>query len=461
LTIPRELCGKGEGFVSSTRVTYKLAKETTMKFPYGSCDFYDIITEGYFYMDRTDRISLIEDAGKQLLFLRPRRFGKSLLLSMLENYYDVAKADEFGRLFGHLKIGKSPTQLHNRYLVMNWDFSAVEPQGTPDQIRNSLHNHINGCIEQFRAKYRAIVNYEIGIDETDALRSFQSVLAAVQSSRYKLYLLIDEYDNFANEVLMGGHSQSSGRYEKLLFGEGAVKTIFKAVKYATKGLGLDRAFITGVSPVIMSDITSGHNIAENISLAPKFADMCGFSDAEVGDTLERIVRECGFPSEMTEEASDMMRKFYNGHLFCPRSDDLLYNPTLALYFMKYFQSCCEYPEDMLDENMAVERGKLAYISSLSGGDNLIMKALNEPLGIQHLIRGLNVEDMLSGPKSTEFMASMLFYSGLLTLTGQRTDIGNLILKIPNPVTRRLYAERIREMLLSESDDRSRARGFAE
>jgi len=154
LTIPRELCGKGEGFVSSTRVTYKLAKETTMKFPYGSCDFYDIITEGYFYMDRTDRIPLIEDAGKHLLFLRPRRFGKSLLLSMLENYYDVAKADEFGRLFGHLKIGKSPTQLHNRYLVMNWDFSAVEPQGDPRsdteftaQPYQRMHRTVQGEIQ--------------------------------------------------------------------------------------------------------------------------------------------------------------------------------------------------------------------------------------------------------------------------------------------------------------------------
>jgi len=114
-----------------------------MKFPYGICDFYEIITEAYFYADRTDRIPLIEEAGKHLLFLRPRRFGKSLLLSMLENYYDAAKADEFEKLFGHLAIGKSPTRRHNRYFVMKWDFSAVDPQGDAKQIRQTLYSGVD------------------------------------------------------------------------------------------------------------------------------------------------------------------------------------------------------------------------------------------------------------------------------------------------------------------------------
>ena len=111
-----------------------------------------------------------------MLLLRPRRFGKSLLLSMLENYYDVAKADEFDKLFGHLAIGKHPTPKHNRYVIMNWDFSAVNPQGRPEEIQRALHNHINGCIEQFTARYRDILEYEIHSDPHDALRSFQSVL---------------------------------------------------------------------------------------------------------------------------------------------------------------------------------------------------------------------------------------------------------------------------------------------
>ncbi|HFD38863.1 MAG TPA: AAA family ATPase, partial [Anaerolineae bacterium] len=128
-----------------------------MKFPYGICDFYKIITEGYWYVDRTDHIPLVEAAGAQLLFLRPRRFGKSLWLSTLENYYDVAKGDEFEALFGHLAAGREPTPLHNRYFVLKWDFSAVDPQGEVGEIRKALHNHINGCIEQFRAYYEGLL----------------------------------------------------------------------------------------------------------------------------------------------------------------------------------------------------------------------------------------------------------------------------------------------------------------
>lgn len=274
-----------------------------MKFPYGICDFHEIITQNYFYIDRTDRIPMIEKAGKQLLFLRPRRFGKSLLLSMLENYYDVAKAGEFERLFGKLAIGKNPIPNHNRYFIMNWDFSAVDPQGGTDQIKRALHDHINGCIEQFKARYNGILEYEILLDSNNSLRSFQSVLAAVQSSPYKLCLLIDEYDNFANEILMGGQSKGRERYEGILFGEGAVKTVFKAVKSATK-LGLDRAFITGVSPIVMSDITSGHNIAKDISLEPEFNEICGFTEEEIEQAISRIADDCGFGREKTSDGID-------------------------------------------------------------------------------------------------------------------------------------------------------------
>jgi len=139
-----------------------------MKFPYGICDFYEIITENYYYADRTDRIPLIEEAGKHLLFLRPRRFGKSLLLSMLENYYDVAKAEEFEKLFGHLAIGKNPTPRHSSYFVMKWDFSAVSPNGNTEQIQNAMYDHINGCIERFGKYYSEFLTDKIEINRTNA-----------------------------------------------------------------------------------------------------------------------------------------------------------------------------------------------------------------------------------------------------------------------------------------------------
>ncbi len=434
-----------------------------MKFPYGSCDFYDIITDGYFYMDRTDRIPLLEDAGKHLVFLRPRRFGKSLLLSVLENYYDVAKADEFGRLFGRLAIGKSPTETRNRYFVLKWDFSAVSPQGAPRDVERNLHRYINGRIEKFSVYYQDRLPRDIRIEPDDAMASFQSLLTALQHTPCKLCLLIDEYDNFANEIMMGSGKMSEERYKSLVYGEGCVKAVFKVVKAARAGEGLDRVFITGVSPVVMSDITSGHNIAENISMLPEFNDLCGFRELEVAETLERIVRECDFPAEKAGEAADMMRKFYNGYLFCPRSDDLLYNPTLALYFMKAFQKYCEYPDEMLDENLAMDRGKISYISSLPGGERLITDALDEhePPNIQRFARRFGVEDMLNAPRDTTFMASLLFYFGVLTVTDKRTGMGNLILRIPNLVTRGLYVERIQEILLPDFADKDEVRRATE
>ncbi len=433
-----------------------------MKFPYGMCDFYKIITDEYFYVDRTDRIPLIEDAGEHLLFLRPRRFGKSLLLSVLENYYDLLKADEFERLFGHLAIGQNPTSKHNQYFVMNWDFSAVDPQGQPEQIQRALHNHINGCIEQFKARYRDVSEYDILLDPHDALRSFQSVLAAIQRTPFKLYLLIDEYDNFANEVMMSGQSASTQRYQSLLYGEGALKTIFKAVKSATKGLGLDRAFITGVSPVVMSDITSGHNIAENISLDPEFNKLCGFWESEVAETLEQLVEACGLSAEKTKEALTMMQTFYDGYQFMYEyqapSGGQIYNPTLVLYFLKHFQKRCKYPRDILDSNLAMDKGKITYISGLPNGKQVVVDAVSDeaPLRISRLADRFGVEDILYTTKDRTFMVSLLYYFGVLTLTNQRTDLGELILSIPNLVIRKLYIERLQEMLLPDFQDKDDA-----
>jgi len=429
-----------------------------MKFPYGICDFYKIITEEYMYVDRTDRIPLIEGAGNQLLFLRPRRFGKSLLLSILRNYYDLVRADEFEKLFGHLAIGQDPTERHNQYFVLKWDFSAVSPLGEAHEIQQSLYNHINGCIEQFSVHYRDVLTYKIERDPHDALRSFQSVLAAVQQTPYKLYLLIDEYDNFANEVMMSGHSLSRKRYEDLLYGEGTLKTVFKAIKTASEGQGLDRVFITGVSPVVLSDITSGYNIAENIYLEPDFHDLCGFWESEIADMLRQVVAACQLPEEKVTEALMMMRKLYNGYRFPHEpaanqdaaSEALLYNPTLAFYFIKHFQRHCRYPRNVLDTNLATDQEKIEYVSRLPGGEQIIADALNEehPLSIEQLAHRFGIKEMLQVTEDRTFSASLLYYLGVLTLGGQ-TAYGELILKIPNLVIRKLYVERIQRMFLPD------------
>jgi hypothetical protein len=429
-----------------------------IKFPYGISDFQSIIVESYFYIDRTDRIPLLEEAGKHLLFLRPRRFGKSLLISMLENYYDLKRGEQFNTLFGHLSIGRNPTSLHNQYLILKWDFSAVNPVGDAQQIVHALHRYINRRIEAFADYYEDYLSHKIDIVQKDSFDSFQSLLIAVQKTPYRLYLLIDEYDNFANEIMMGSQKTDEERYKKLLYGEGSFKSLFKVVKSATSGQGLDRIFIVGVSPVVLSDITSGYNIAHNISLNKRFNHLCGFWESEIDTALCQITKECDFPQqESAHDALSMMRTFYNGYCFCQGKASLVYNPTLALYFFNKFQEDCKYPRTMLDSNLAMDREKIRYISQLPKGDYVIASAFNEanPLSISEFADHFGLEDMLHKSKDHTFMSSLLYYFGVLTIGGD-TPFGETILKIPNLVVRKLYVEQIQDMLLPDFQDKEDA-----
>ena len=431
-----------------------------MKFPYGLSDFGTLIQEGYWYQDRTDRIASLEQAGKQLIFLRPRRFGKSLLLSMLEHYYDLNRADRFEALFGHLAVGRVPTALRNQYFVMKWDFSLVQAHGEVADIKAALHQHLNDRISAFRQRYAPHFTSPIVIQPDNALSSWESALSAVSQTDHKLYLLIDEYDNFANEVLMADRDGSRDRYEALLYGEGLLKTVFKAVKAAAGGLGLDRVFITGVSPIVLSDMTSGYNVGENIYLLPQFNDLCGFTAVEVETLLTRLTAE-GAPWSPAE-ALATMRTFYNGYRFSEDASESLYNPTLSLYFLKALGQQGQYPRRMLDENLAMDRNKLLYIARLPQGEELLIEALSgdDRVLIPELVQRFGVEDVLRAVKDQPFMASLLYFFGILTLAGEG-PLAKLVLRIPNLVARGLYVERLRERWLPVSPQREVGQRAAE
>ncbi len=417
-----------------------------LKIPYGIADFQTLMTESYFYQDRTDRIPLIEQAGKQLLFLRPRRFGKSLLLSMLENYYDVNKTEQFHALFGHLAIGQNPTALHNRYFVLKWDFSTIAAHGSVADIEQRIHEHINDRIASFIFYYEARLKHPVLINKENALSSLSSVLTAINQTDHKLYLLIDEYDNFANDVMIAGKAH----YQDLLQGEGLLKTVFKNIKAGAAGLGLDRVFITGVSPVVMSDMTSGYNVATNIYLEPEFNELCGFTSDEISALLTQVL-----PEDSTHAtALELMRTFYNGYRFSPYAESSVYNPTLSLYFIRAVQKNHRYPDNLLDENLAMDRNKLRYIDQLAQGRELLIQALSHDNGIQinHLSERFGVEDMLNAVKDQAFMGSLLYYFGILTLTGI-SGFGEYILNIPNLVARQLYVERLRDDFLTDYNAR--------
>jgi hypothetical protein len=425
-----------------------------MKFPYGISDFNKIITEHYFYCDRTDRIPTLESAGNSLLFLRPRRFGKSLLLSMLANYYDVAKSDSFEKLFGKLLIGKNPTKLHNKYFILELDFSCVKVSGNAHDIERALYDHINDCIIDFTVYYESYLKREVRINPDNALSSIKSLITSIRKTDYPIYLLIDEYDNFANEVMMSTR-ENTNNYEALVYGDGLLKTLFKQIKSSAGKSLFDRTFITGVSPVVMSDITSGYNIAENIYLESEFNDLCGFTEKEINDVMKKIEEECGFQRGKAEEALDIMCKYYNGYSFDYKAENKIYNPTVALYFFKKLYKNCEYPEKMLDGNLAVDEAKLEYIAGIPGGSELLMKLPenNNEIAIKELEERFGIKRMLEdASKDFTFMASFLYYFGVLTMAG-RSSTGKRRLKVPNMLTQGLYVERIRKMLLPEPRER--------
>ena len=423
--------------------------QTGYKFPYGTFNFGTIRQEGYFYQDRTHLIPALEAAGKQQLFLRPRRFGKSLLISMLEHYYDLRRKDQFDSLFGTLVIGQNPTALHNSYLILHWDFSLVQSQGDTAAVEKALHQHVNDCIKEFMARYEHLLEKGIELQDDNALSSLRSVLTAVQYSGHKLYLFIDEYDNFANEMMLGRQAQ----YEALLYGEGLFKTLFKAVK-AAAGQGLDRVFITGTSPVAMTDISSGYNIADNIYLLEEFNGLCGFTEAELRAILHTLAAAEGVTWSV-DDALLTMKTFYNGYRFSEWAEESLYNPTLSLYFLKHLQRYRRYPRPLLDQNLAMDRHRLAYVAGLPHGEDILIQALgdSDTLTIPELANRFGVEDMLKATKDHTFLVSLLYYLGVLTHAGTVGELEKMAFKIPNLVARSLYVERLREHHLASYEDR--------
>jgi len=432
-----------------------------MNFPYGIADFRSIRNEGYFYVDRTDRIPLIERAGKQLIFLRPRRFGKSLWLSTLENYYDLARADDFEPLFGGLQIGRNPTPLHNRYFILKLNFSVVSASGDHTAIRQALFQHINTEIEIIVARYAPWIKQPVRIQPDNAVTSLQSLVGAISQTPYKLYILIDEYDNFANEVMISP-LHGTNRYEELVQGEGIIKTFFKAIKDGSEGRGIDRVFLTGVSPVVLSDMTSGYNVTEDLSVDPDYHDLCGFTENELLAVLDQIAVVHHLDTVQVETALSLMRDFYNGYRFSFQQNERIYNPTLALYFLKHLVRHGEYPARLLDENLAMDRNRIQYVARLPHGETLINRALNpaEPLTISQLVNRFGVQDMLTAPKNPDFLATLLYYFGVLTLAG-RDFMGRLQLTIPNQVIRKLYVERLQEQLLPAYGDQEQRQQVVE
>lgn len=432
-----------------------------INFPYGVSDFRLIRTENYLYLDRTASLIGLEQAGRQLIFLRPRRFGKSLLLSTLANYYDINTANEFDTLFGDLAVGKNPTPEHNSYLMLRWDFSKVSGQGNTEQIKRNLFDHINNSVSEFINYYHAYLKHTPTIDNDNALSSLEQLTTSVQLSGQKLYLLIDEYDNFANEVLM--HDQvDEQRYRELLEGEGIVKSLFKIIKGDASEGKIARVFITGVSPLVLSGVTSGYNVATSIFLDPRFNALCGITQHELAGVVNATLQACGHQAQ-ADDVLETMQKFYNGYRFCPKPDQpLLYNPTLCFYYLRHYQREGEAPRQMLDANLATDAGRIRYIARLPEGTRVLEKILDEenPLTLPYLEAQFGSEYLGKLQQDSRHIASLMYFFGILTIRDV-VGLGKLVMGVPNLVIRALYVEQLLNHALPQPKDQELPRQLAE
>jgi hypothetical protein len=365
-------------------------------------------------------------------------------------------------LFSGTWIYDHPTPLHNQYFVLKWDFSCVDCSG--DRIEQSLYQHINDCIRRFELDYQDILPEKIQIHPEQAMSSFFSLLSVISMTDHQLYLFIDEYDNFANEMIA---NRQDKKYFSMTGLGGFMKTLFKHLKSATEGLGLDRMYLTGVTPVLLSDVTSGDNIRTDIHMLPDFSDLCGFTDAEIknlickfADSLEtnprykRINLQSIFPDgkqSWINEIYQLMKNLYDGYIFSPYTNKRIYNPTLVMYLLKHIEQLYgQLPHSLMDHNLVTDEGRLEYIAELPGGKELIMELnQNKHVEISEVTSRFGLKAMATvSSKTRSFMGSYMYYMGMLTLSKQSSS-GTPCLTIPNPVTQNLYIDGIARWIIPD------------
>lgn len=399
-----------------------------LKIPYGESNFKTVITGGYVYVDKTCYIPNLEENGKYLFLMRPRRFGKSLFLSMLEYYYDIAYRDEFDTLFGTLHIGRHPTPLHNSYPVLFMDFSGIDTDSGHDAILQRLTEKVDNYLLGFLQRYRYPQSMQADIAaKTSPAAKMERFVELL--GEQKFLLLIDEYDHFANSIL----ADDLQLFQKIMGKGGFVRSFYEVLKTATQRGTLDRLFVTGVTPVMLDSMTSGFNIGVNLSLHEDFNEAVGFTEAEVMTLLQPLADVC--PLSLEQLLGDA-RAWYNGYRFNLKAQQSIYNANMLLYFVKNFdRKRCEYPEPMLDENIASDYGKIMKLFTIGNRDDNFA-VLDELLNAGEVQASQRRKfEFDKGFDRNDFI-SLIAYMGFTTLV--RKSLAGEVFAIPNHVMRELY-----------------------
>jgi hypothetical protein len=404
----------------------------TKRLPYGISNFEQLITEGYVYVDKTRFIKLLEnESNPYQLFIRPRKFGKSLFFTTLSCYYDLNYADKFETLFKGLYIGEHPTPKHNRFAMLKFDFSGLDTSSAKefgisfyDKIRKTLLKFVEIYRHLFRDTGDLIEEIKHTSKSTVAL---QTIFGAVEVVGAKLFVLIDEYDHFANDLIALG-TLGDNAYRNMMKANGLVRDFYENLKDGTKSV-VSRIFFTGISPMMMNDLTSGFNIASNLSLDLRYNEMLGFSRDEVDALIDA--------SNINRALITVdMEHYYNGYLFNKRANTRLYNPTMALYCLDQIQSTQLAPEDIIDVNLRTDYSRLRRRAENDHNRKILLAIMKNNAIIAEIAGIFSIDEMYH----EQYFASLLFYMGLLTI--DRVAQGMTVLKIPNYSIRTIYWEYI-------------------
>ena len=397
------------------------------KIPYGLSNFKKVISEGYTFVDKSAYIAKLEATGEHNILLRPRRFGKSLFLSMLEYYYDVAYAADFDTLFSHLAIGKNPTPLKNSYPVLFMEFSGITTS-SKESIYSGFNMTVQVHLQTFLQRYHYTAAEIAGVancqSPADKLKYFFQI-----TDGQKILLLIDEYDHFANSIL----ADDLKLFQSIVGKGGFVRSFYETIKTATQRGIVDRLFITGVTPIMLDSMTSGFNIGKNISQHETFNDAIGFTHEEVKQLIQPLIAACAI--EENQAMQDITR-WYNGYRFHSNISHTVFNADMVLYFLDNFDyKRCAYPKKMLDANIASDYGKLMGLFSI-GSRDANYEVLDELLNKGEVIaQQIEKFDFDKGFDRDDFI-SLLAYMGFVSLNGE--TLSGEVFVIPNHVIRVLY-----------------------
>lgn len=405
---------------------------------YSEANYAAMVRDHGYFVDKTAYVAQLEPV-RNPVFLRPRRFGKSLLCSILRYYYDRNYADQFEQLFGHTWIGQHPTGQQNQYLILGLNFSTIVTGPTISAIENSFKSQCNYILDSLRYEYAPLLDDLPPLPQdapvADNLRKLLTYLRVRRLPR--LYVIIDEYDNFSNQLIIDHKDEL---YRQLTADDGFFKIFFKTLKEGRETNTIANVFITGVLPILIDELASGFNIATILTLRSEFEAMLGFTQSEVDQLLDMVYQDYAFDPSTRPEIATMLKNHYNGYHFATTQGEALYNSTILMYFLEYFTSRREPPEFLTDLNLRTDLMWIRRLTSAHPGDTeAFVEALTNANQIAYDKNFLTTKFNMFQFFTPGFYPIAFFYLGMLT----RQD--DFFLKLPNLNLRQIFIEYFNEI----------------